>query len=105
MWLLYKLLALLDILDTKLEGRVAAVVVLDDRVADVEGIACLDIIVIIRHVECDGRNLMEGLFLIDQVKLHVDTAGTDLTAVATVRNVLCQEYGIIIAGTEGLELL
>ena len=52
-----------------------------------------------------GRNLVERLLLVDQVQLHVDSTGADLTAVATVGDILGKEYRIGVAWTERLELL
>lgn len=103
--LLNELLALLDVLDAELEGGVAAVVVLDDGVADVERVAGLDVVVEFGHVEGDGGDLVERLFLVDEIQFHVDTAGTDLAAVASVRDVLGQEDRVGVAGAERLELL
>ena len=102
---LYKFLPLLDVLDTELEGGVAAIVVLDNRVADVEGIPGLDIIKVIRHVEGNSRDLVERLLLVDEVQFHVDSPGAHLAPVTTVRDILGQENRVVVARAEGLELL
>lgn len=56
----------MDVFDAKLEGGVAAVVVLDDGVADVERVAGFDVVIELGHAGRLRQESVERLLLVDQ---------------------------------------
>lgn len=89
----------------QLDGGIAPIIVLDYGVADIERITVLDVVIEIRHIEGDGRDLVIWLRLLNQVQLHVHATGTDLASRPRIIDILRLEHGIVIARAERLELL
>ena len=55
---LNKLVPFVKVLDTELSVGCASVIVFDDGIADIDRISGLDMVEIVGHIECDGRNMM-----------------------------------------------
>ena len=62
-------------------------------------------VVVLGHVEAYSGYLPVGETLLHEVQLEVHTAGTNLAAVSGVVDILGHEYGVVVPGAEGLELL
>ena len=61
-------------------------------------------VVVAGHVEADGGHLGVSHVFLDQVQFEVYAGGPHFAAVAKVVKLLREEYGIAVAGAEGLEL-
>ena len=100
-----KLIPFADVLEAELDGGGAAVEILHDGVADVDGVAGLDVVVVIGHIEADGGNLAVRLAFLHEVQLQVHTAGAHLAAVTGIVHIFREENRVAVAGAERLELL
>ena len=94
-----------DVFEPQLDGGGPAVEILHNGVADVNGVAGLDVVVEFGHIEADGRQLPVGLAFLHHVQLEVQAAGAHFSAVAGIIDILRQENGVVVARAEGLELL
>ena len=81
------------------------VIIFDNGIADVEGIAVLDVVEMGSFVESDGGNVTVGLGFLDKLELEMAGIGTYTASVAVVVDVFGKEDGSGVAGTERLELL
>ena len=78
--------------------------ILFDGVADVERFACLDVVEVTAHVEGDAVHDILGL-AIDQLQFHVFVFLAHEPARAIVGHVPGAENGLLVTGSEGVELL
>lgn len=85
------LVALMHILDAELSVGCATIIVLYDRVADIYRIASLDVIEEISHIECNGRNMMVWMRLLDEFELQMAALRTDLSSHSIVIDIFCEE--------------
>ena len=95
----------MHVFDAELGIGCASIVVLDDRVADIYRITCLDVVKEVGHIEGDCRNMVVRVGLLDKFKLEVSSFSTYLASHSVIVNVLCKEYRSTVARTERLELL
>ena len=65
----------------------------------------MDIVEIVGHIERYGRYLVIRLGLLYEVQFHMYPLGSHLAAGSGIVHVLRQEYRVVVAGAERLELL
>ena len=82
----------MEILDTKLCVGCATIIVLYNRVADIDRISSLYMIKIISHIESYRRDMMVRVRLLNEFKLEVTTLGTYLATHSVVIDIVCTEY-------------
>ena len=95
----------MEILDTKLRVGCATIIVLYNRVADINRISSLYMIKIISHIESYRRDMMVRVRLLNEFKLEVTTLGTYLATHSVVIDIVCTEYRRRVSRSERLELL
>ena len=71
---------LVHILHSKLSVRCATIIVLHDRIADIDRIAGLDMVEEISHIESNGRNVMIRVRFLDELQLQMAAFRTHLSS-------------------------
>ena len=102
---LHQFIPFVKVLDTELRIGCAAVIVLDDGVADIDWIAGLDMVEIVGHIKGYGRYMMVRMRLLNELKLKMTAFSTHLASHAVVIYVIGTEDRSRISRSERLELL
>ena len=94
-----------EVLDAELGVGSAAVVVLDDRIADVDRIACLYMVEERGHIEGYGGDMVVRVRFLDEFELEMASFSTYLASHSVVIYVFGKEYRGAVSRAERLELL
>jgi hypothetical protein len=80
------------ILDAELGVGRSSIIILYDGVAYIDGIAGLDMVKEISHIEGDGRDMMVRMGLLDKFELEMSSLCAYLSSHSVVINIFGKEY-------------
>ena len=81
------ILFVFDVLDSELDIGQATVVILGNGIADVYGVASLDVCEMVRLIECNRRHRHVCTLFLNELQFQVAVVGTDAATVAVVVNI------------------